>query len=329
MLLFGVSRPTMDPGVRRPFGYDQHSGMNWQTTTANLFARLTIKQMMRRDVSVETMRRAIDALERFFPRRPADCEVGHDHPLPECDAEWVRPRDIPTERVLLHFPGGAYVVRFPNFERALVGRICRAAHARGRLVYYRLAPEHPYPAGHEDGVAAYRQLLDLGIAPDRIVLSGMSAGGGLALGVLLAIRDRRWPLPAGLVAMSPLTNLTDSHQNSSRVINASRDAVLSLEHGQELRDMYVGGDATLYSHPYVSPVFGDYRDAPPVLFQVGSTEVMLDDSRHAAERIRATGGSAEVEVWEGMPHGWQAMPFLPDAALAVERIADFIRMHAP
>jgi epsilon-lactone hydrolase len=303
--------------------------MNWQTTTANLFARLTIKQMMRRDVSIDTMRRAINALERFFPRRPANCEIANDHPLPNCQAEWVRPRALPTERVLLHFPGGAYVVRFPNFERALVARICQAAHARGRLVFYRLAPEHPFPAGHEDGVGAYRQLLDLGIAPERILLSGLSAGGGLALGVLLAIRDRGWPLPAGAIAMSPLTDLTDPTQGSSRVTNARRDAVLSLEHGHELRDMFVGGDAELYRNPYVSPVLGDYRGAPPVLFQVGSTEVMLDDSRRAAARIRATGGNAEVEVWEGMPHGWQAMPFLPDAARAVERIADFIRMHAP
>ncbi|MBS0393744.1 MAG: alpha/beta hydrolase fold domain-containing protein [Proteobacteria bacterium] len=303
--------------------------MNWQTTTANLFARLTIKQMMRRDVSIATMRRAIDALERLFPRRPVDCEVAHDHALADCEAEWVRPRDLSPDRVLLHFPGGAYVVRFPNFERGLVARLCRAAQARGRLVFYRLAPEHPFPAGHEDGLAAYRQLLDLGFAPQRIVLSGLSAGGGLALGVLLAIRDRGWPLPAAAIAMSPLTDLTDTHVDSSRVRNARRDAVLSLAHGEELRSMYVGGDPALYTHPYVSPAFGDYHDLPPVLFQVGSTEVMLDDSRRAASRIRATGGSAEVEIWDGMPHGWQGLPFIPDAGRAIERIADFVRIHVP
>ena len=303
--------------------------MNWQTTTANLFARLTIKQMMKRDVSIETMRRAIDTLERLFPRRPADCDVDGDDPLQNCDAEWVRPRALQTDRVVLHFPGGAYVVRFPNFERALLGRICHAAHARGRLVFYRLAPEHPFPAGHDDGVAAYRQLLDRGVAPDRIVLSGLSAGGGLALGVLLAIRDRAWPMPAAVVAMSPLTDLTDTHDGSSRVRNARRDAVLSLAHGPALRDMYVGGNASLYTNPYVSPVFGDYAGTPPVLFQVGSTEVMLDDSRNAAQQIRATGGAAEVEVWQRMPHGWQGLPFIPDAKLAVQRIGDFIRMHVP
>ena len=303
--------------------------MSWQTTTANLFARLTIKQMMRRNVSLDSMRRGVDALERLFPRRPAGCEVSRDHPLPNCDAEWVRPKGVVTDRVVLHFPGGAYVIRFPNFERALTARICQAAHARGRLVFYRLAPEHPFPAGHEDGVAAYRQLLDLGVAPDRIVLSGLSAGGGLALGVMLAIRDRGWPMPAGCVAMSPLTDLTDTRADSSRVRNAARDSVLSLAHGGKLRDWYVGGDPKLYTNPYASPVFGDYRGTPPVLFQVGRSEVMLDDSRRAAERIRATGGSAEVEIWEDVPHGWQAMPFMPDAQRAIERIADFVRMSTP
>jgi acetyl esterase/lipase len=303
--------------------------MNWQTAAANLFARLTIKQMMRRDVSVAAMRRAIDSLERLFPRRPVDCEIAHDHGLATCEAEWVRPRGITTDRVLLHFPGGAYVVRFPNYERSLVGRICHAAHARGRLVFYRLAPEYPFPAGHDDGIAAYRQLLDLGIAPDRIVISGLSAGGGLALGVLLGIRDRGWPLPAAAVMLSPLTDLTDTRPDSSRVTNVRRDAVLSLEHGHALREMYTGGDASLYTNPYVSPVFGDFKRVPPVLFQVGSPEVMLDDSRRAAARIRATGGSAEVEIWDGMPHGWQGLPFIPDAGRSIEHIADFIRTHVP
>ena len=303
--------------------------MSWQTTTANLFARLTIKQLMKRDVSIATMRKGIDAIERLFPRRPADCEIAHDHPLPACEAEWVRPRGIETDRMLLHFPGGAYVVRFPNFERALLGRICRAAHARGRLVFYRLAPEHPFPAGHEDCLGAYRQLLDQGVAPDRIVLSGLSAGGGMALGVLLAIRDRGWPLPAGVIAMSPLTDLTDSHPGSSRVRNAASDAVLSLDHGHELRDMYVGGEPGLLANPYVSPVYGDFAGMPPVLFQVGSSEVLLDDSRRAADRIRSAGSSAELEVWEGMPHGWQGLPFIPDSQLAVERMADFVRARAP
>jgi epsilon-lactone hydrolase len=303
--------------------------MNWQTTTANLFARLTIKPLMKRQVSIAALRGSIDGFERLFPRHPPDCETTYDHPLPNCDAEWVRPTGLATDRVLLHFPGGAFVVRFPNFERSLVARVCQAAHARGRLVFYRLAPEDPYPAGHDDCLGAYRQLLDQGVKSDRIVLSGLSAGGGMALGVLLAIRDRGWPLPAGVVAMSPVTDLTEARAGSSRHTNAGRDAVLSLANEFDLREMYIGSSARLHTHPYVSPVFGDFAGAPPVLFQIGSTEVLLDDSRRAADRIRAAGVSAEVEVWDGMPHGWQGMPFLPESQLAIERIADFIRMQVP
>ncbi len=301
---------------------------NWQTTTANLFARLTIKPLFKRHVSIETLRSSIAAIERLFAGHPAGCEIAHDHPLPGCEAEWVRPKGMRTDRVLLHFPGGAYVTRLPNLERGLVARICLAARARGRIVFYRLAPEHPYPAGHDDCLGAYRQLLDQGISPGRIVISGLSAGGGMALGILLAIRDRRWPLPAGAIVMSPLTDLTDPH-DGSRLRNAPRDPVLSHARGVAIRDMYVVGKPKLMKHAYVSPVFGDYARVPPVLFQVGSTEILLDDSRRCAERIRATGGAVEVEVWDRMPHGWQAFSFIPESQDAVERIADFVRMRAP
>lgn len=301
---------------------------NWQTTTVNLLSRLTIKQLVRREVSVQSLRGSAAAIERLFAARPAGCEIAHDHPLPHCDAEWVRPQGIRTDRVVLHFPGGAYVLRLPNLERSLLASICRAAHARGRLVFYRLAPEHPFPAGHGDCLAAYRQLLDQGVDADRIVLSGISAGGGMALGVVLAIRDRNWPLPAAVVAMSPLTDLA-AIRIGSRVDNERRDPVLSHDRGLQMREMYVGGDRRLLTHPYVSPVYGEFRDVPPVLFQVGSTEILLDDSRRCAERLRGCRAEAEVEVWDRMPHGWQAFAFLPEAQQAIERSADFVRMHVP
>jgi monoterpene epsilon-lactone hydrolase len=300
---------------------------NWQTATANLFTRLTIKQIMKRTDSIEMLRARVGAVERLFPAKPSGCEIRSD-PLPDCDSEWVVPRSIRTDRVVLHFPGGAYVARFPSLERGLVARLCAAAHARGRIVYYRLAPEHPFPAGHDDCLAAYRQLLDHGIAADRIVVSGISAGGGMALGIALAIRDRGWPMPAGVIAMSPFTDLTDP-RDGSRARNATRDPVIAHASGVQLRDLYAPGDAKLPPNPYVSPVFGHFEHVPPVLFQVGSTETLLDDSRRCAERIHAAGGSAEVEIWEGMPHGWQGFAFIPESQQAIERIADFIRMQVP
>jgi acetyl esterase/lipase len=302
--------------------------VSWQTTTAGLLSRLTIKQLLQRDVPIGKLRRQVAAIERLFPEHPPGFEVAHDHPLPHCDAEWIRPRGSRTDRVILHLPGGAYVARLPNMERSMLARLCAAANARARMVFYRLAPEHPFPAGHEDSVDAYRQMLDLGIGADRIVLSGISAGGGLALGVLMALRDRGLPLPAGALLMSPLTDLTDPHDGSRRT-NAARDAVLSPRRGIEMRAMYAGRDPVAMRQPYVSPVFGDFAGLPPLFFQVGSTEILLDDSRRCVERASAAGVRAECEVWTAMPHGWQGLPFGPESQRAIEHCADFVRECCP
>lgn len=302
--------------------------VSWQTTTASLLSRLTVKQLLQRDVSVDALRRQIGAIERLFPEHPAGFEVARDHPLPNCNAEWIRAKGARTERVILHFPGGAYVARLPNMERSMLARLCAAANARARIVFYRLAPEHPFPAGHEDSVGAYEQLLALGTAPDRIVITGISAGGGMALGVLLAIRDRGLPPPAGAVLMSPLTDLTDPH-DGTRLTNADRDPVLSHKRGIEMRAMYVGGETKKMVHPYVSPVFGDFAGLPPLFFQAGSTEILLDDSRRCVERARAAGVSAELETWKEMPHGWHGMPFIPESVRAIDHCADFVRERCP
>lgn len=304
--------------------------VSWQTTTASLFSRLTVKQLVRRGASVEKLRKNIGAIERLYPQHPPGFEFGHDHPLPHCDAEWVRAKGGRTDRMILHFPGGAYVARLPNLERTMVSRICRAANAHARIVFYRLAPEHPFPAGHEDCLNAYRQLLDLGIAADRIVLSGISAGGGMALGIAMAIRDQGLPPPAGVIALSALTDLTDPHaEDSSRVVNARRDPVLSGKRGMQMREIYVGGVAERLTHPYVSPAHGEFAGLPPLFFQVGSTEILLDDSRRCAELAHAAGVPAEVDLWERMPHGWQGMPFVPESERAIERIGDFVRSCCP
>ncbi|MCJ7451370.1 MAG: alpha/beta hydrolase [Steroidobacteraceae bacterium] len=302
--------------------------VSWQTTTASLLARLTVKQQLQRDVSVERLREQIGAIERLFPEHPPGFVVAHDHPLPHCDAEWLREKGSATDRVILHFPGGAYVARLPNMERAMMAKICEAANARARLVFDRLAPEDPFPAGHDDSLGAYEQLLELGVEPGRIVLSGISAGGGMALAVLLAARDRGLPMPAGAVLMSPLTDLTDPHEGT-RVANAVRDPVLSEKRGIEMRTMYAGGDQEMLVHPWVSPIYGEFEGLPPLFFQAGSTEILLDDSRRCVERARAAGVAAELEVWNEMPHGWQGLPFIPESKRAIEHCADFVRQRCP
>lgn len=303
--------------------------VSWQTRTAKLLGRLTIRQSLKRNFSVTEMRERIRAMERFFPELPADIRIDLEPGLTHCDGEWLSRHPGPTERVILHFPGGAFLTRFVRAERLLLSRLCRVANARGRLVFYRLAPEHPYPAGLEDCLEAYRQLLERGVAPEHIIVSGMSAGGCLALSLLLAVRDQGLPLPAGAVLMSPAADLTEGSEDGSRIANAARDAVLSLERGDDIRRLYLGGHTELADHPYVSPVLGDYTGLPPLFFQVGSTEILLDDSRRCAERARMAGVRAEVEVWDGMPHGWQALSFAPESGRAIARLSDFIRECSP
>jgi acetyl esterase/lipase len=303
--------------------------VSWQTRTAALLGRLTIRQSLKRDFSVDEMRARICRMERFFPELPDNMTIDLAPGLSNCEAEWLRPESQLTERVILHLPGGAFMTRFVRAERLLLARMCRVANARGRLVFYRLAPEHPFPAGLDDCLEAYQQLLDLGTDPEHIVISGMSAGGCLALALLLKIRDLGLPLPAGGVLMSPAADLTDDSESGSRIDNIASDSVLSMERGDDIRQLYLGGQLDLVNHPYVSPVLGHYQQLPPLFFQVGSTEILLDDSQRCAERARLAGVRAEVEIWDRMPHGWQALSFAPESGRAIARIGDFIRECCP
>ena len=303
--------------------------VSWQTRTAALLGRLTIRQSLKRDFSIREMRARIRSMERFFPALPDSMKIDLEPGLSHCDSEWLTPESQLTERVILHLPGGAFMTRFVRAERLLLARMCRVANARGRLVFYRLAPEDPFPAGLDDSLEAYQQLLDLGISPEHIILSGMSAGGCLALALLLKIRDLGLPPPAGAVLMSPAADLTDDSESGSRIDNVASDAVLSMERGDDIRQLYLGGKVDLVNHPYVSPVLGDYHKLPPLFFQVGSTEILLDDSQRCAERARAAGVRAEVEIWDRMTHGWQALSFAPESGRAIARMGDFIRECCP
>ncbi len=304
--------------------------VSWQASTSNIFHRFMVKPLTDRGISVAKMRAGVAAMESLYTEYPAGFTYTHEEPLPHCDAEWIRQIDVQTDRMLLHFPGGAYFMRMPRMERAMATGICRAANAQARMVHYRLAPEHPFPAGHDDCVLAYRQLLDLGIAPDRIVLSGISAGGGMVLGVLMALRDAGLPMPAGGIALSPVADLVAlTERTGSSASNARRDAVIAVGSSENMCEMYVGSSPERRSHPYVSPALGDFTGLPPLYFQVGSTEILLDQSTRCGEKARATGVKADVEVWPDMPHGWQGMSYLPESGRAIERIGDFFRECCP
>jgi monoterpene epsilon-lactone hydrolase len=297
------------------------------TRLFNAAARRIIKPVFT-EFDVKKVRRIFAQIDKRIPDpKGVSLEVEN---LPHCNADWLSPDNLSSNRVILYFPGGAWVLRSQTVHRRIVAKLVKLANAKARLVFYRLAPEHPFPAPLEDCVDAYRDLLDRGIPPSRIVIGGDSAGGHLTLATLLALRDEGLPLPAAAFALSPAT---DMHQTptGSRLENATLDPVfpMSSDYGdQDPRRMFVGGREELFDHPYVSPVRADLEGLCPIFIQVGSNEILLDDSTKFVAKARAAGVSAEVEVWDGQPHVWQAM-FFPESGKAMEQVADFIRHHCP
>lgn len=233
-------------------------------------------------------------------------------------ATWVLVKGARKGRVVLYLHGGAFITETPVFHGALLARICREVLARGLMVSYRLAPEHPYPAALDDCIAAYRWLLAQGVDESRIIVAGDSAGGNLTLALLLRLRDEGLPLPGGAVALSPVADLTFSGESVQR--NDGVDDMFSADLMGAMVPLYLAS-RDLCTHPHVSPVFGDFTGLPPLLLIVGSTELLLDDSVRVAQRWPGS----TLLVWDGMPHVFAGFGFLPEAREATRRIGRFIR----
>ena len=239
-------------------------------------------------------------------------------------AEWLRGPQVRDDRVMLYLHGGCYATGSVETHRDLITRLSIEASMRVLGLNYRLAPFHPFPAAVEDATAAYRWLLEIGIEPARIAFAGDSAGAGLALAATVSIRDAGLPLPGAVVCISPWVDLAVT--GASMKSKATEDPIVS-------RDMLLGwGKLYLGDHdprtPLASPLYADLRGLPPLLVQVGSAEVLLDDSARLAERATASGVNVTLEVWPDMIHVWHTFaPILPEARQAIERIGKFVRSH--
>ncbi|HKW91167.1 MAG TPA: alpha/beta hydrolase, partial [Methylomirabilota bacterium] len=210
----------------------------------------------------------------------------------------------------------------PRSHRHLAAAIAVAAGASALLLDYRLAPEHPYPAAVDDATAAYRWLLDQGIAPAHVVIAGDSAGGGLTVATMLALKEAGTPLPAGGVCISPWVDLTCGGE--SYKTRAEADPIVRRAGVEEMARAYVG--ATAPRTPLASPLFADLRGLPPLLIHVGDAEVLLDDAVQLAARAKAAGVDATLEVWDQMIHVWHwFLPMLDEAQSAVDAIGRFAR----
>ena len=223
-------------------------------------------------------------------------------------------------QVILYFHGGAYLTGSPRTHSGLAGRLARLTGLAIFLPEYRLAPENPAPAAFEDAVAAHASLMAKGYAAHQIILAGDSAGGGLAL-ALLSHLCRTGLTPAALIAFSPWTDLTLTGE-SLRTL-AHQEALLPPERLQEAVDM-VRGDLPA-TDPRISPLYAVFLNPPPVFLQVGSTEILLDDSRRMAEALRRAGGQVTRQVWPDCPHVWQILDgWLPESRIALQEVARFV-----
>ncbi len=237
------------------------------------------------------------------------------------DGLWVDAPVSQGKRVLLYLHGGAYVLGNAHGYRAMAGELARSSRARVLAINYRLAPENPFPAAVEDGVAAYRHLLDSGFPPGCIAIAGDSAGGGLALGVLLAIRDAGLPMPVCGAVISPWADLTCS--SPSMESRAATDFILTASRLRSRAAAYLGGGSA--EHPHVSPTFADFTGLPPLLIQVGEAEILLDEAIAVADRAAHSGVRVTLEVWPGMPHVWHRfLAVLDEAREGLEGIGAFI-----
>lgn len=234
----------------------------------------------------------------------------------------VTPTGPASNRLLIYFHGGGYAVGAPQLYTSMAARIARLTGARVLLPSYRLAPEHPFPAGLDDALAVYRAVLDSGVPAEHIAFGGDSAGGGLSLACALAARDAGLPQPAAIVAYSPWTDLTTS--GASIHGNVPTELVLSPREAERFVNSYLGDRDR--SQPLASPLFADYAGIAPLLIQVSAHEILFDDSRRLADRASHAGVTVDLQIWDGVWHVWQAMPaLLPEADTALAATAVFLR----
>jgi acetyl esterase/lipase len=236
----------------------------------------------------------------------------------------LEPAEFHGRGRLLYLHGGGYVIGSPDTHAGLVGELARRAGLRAMSVDYRLAPEHPFPAAVDDGLAIYRELLAAGTDPQDLVLAGDSAGGGLSIATLLMAREAGLPQPAAVVLFSPWVDLTLA--GGSMRSKEDADPIFSEADLRAYVDLYVrAGDR---AHPLASPVFADLTGLPPLLVQVGANEVLLDDAVRLAGRAGADDVEVTLEVGPGLPHVFQHhYGHLDEADAALDRAARFLTTH--
>lgn len=286
------------------------------------YKRVLSEAVLPEDATMAERRASYDELGDLFGRD--DTVTGTRISLGDIPTWRFDPPNAAAGRAILYFHGGGYAMGSTRSHGMIVTRLAKHADATLYFPEYRLAPEHPFPAAIDDCVAAYRGLIqDVG-GNTRIGVAGDSAGGGLVFAVMQKLRDEELPLPACGVAISPWTDMEGD--GTWRAGDPNRDAFLSVGELDAFIAAYLDGNNL--RHPYVAPHCGDLSGLPPVLIQVGNTELLLDDARTLATAMTSAGGEVELEIEEGVPHVWHHLaPDVPEATAAIARAGSFMAKH--
>ncbi|CAN7593060.1 alpha/beta hydrolase [Rhizobium sp. LjRoot258] len=285
----------------------------------------TWKQYYAKAESLRDRRHAFEALMASTPE-PTRVQI-RQVDADGVDAQLIWPARLHHplgRRAILYIHGGGFYSGSLRTHRALAGSLAKAASADVLLIDYRLAPDYPYPAQVDDALTAYRWLLDSGYESNNIVLAGDSVGGNLAIEATLRQMRVKGPLPAAVVAMSPITDLAAT--GASLTTNANTDPLIDSAELDVIRKAYLGTRSP--TDPMMSPLYADLTGFPPLLMQVGAGEALLDDTLRLADKARRAGVDVQTEIWAGMVHQWQLFPFwLDDARQSNQHVAEYAIKH--
>lgn len=294
--------------------------MSLRARFVNLALRLIEKPRLANTDSPEDLRRGFErsAWLYFHGPRGSRYEPGDLGGVPALKVTGPGAGDA---QVLFYLHGGGYVMGSPATHKAMLARLSQLTGRVAWLPGYRKAPEHPFPAAVEDALAAW-QALTREVPPDRIVLGGDSAGGGLALALLGEICRKDLPRPAACFAFSPLTDMTFSGPSFTE--NARSEAMLPVSRARDMEEMYLAG--SLSTDPRASPLYADYAGVGPVWLCAGDTEILLDDTRRMAERLRAQGVPVTEVIEHDLPHVWPMFQrLMPEAGATLAQLANWIK----
>jgi len=295
---------------------------SWQSLLLNQLLRLQ-RVDLRHTGHIRALRRRVLALDAQRGRRLASRIRQRPCTLGDVPADYVQADASPNPRCLLYLHGGAFCIHSPWLYLALVADLCHRIGMDGVIPDYRLAPEHPFPAGLQDCLASYRALLAQGVAAHDIVVAGDSAGGQLALSMLALAAAEGLPMPSCAVLISTGGDWTLS--GVSFAANIRRDVMFRMESLLFLREIYLG--ATAPDDPLASPLFGHFEGLPPLYLVASRDELMRDISIGITDKARAAGGTAELRLWDGVCHAFPLFGVLPESQQARADIASFVRHH--